>query len=183
MRSLGRDVDINGQTVSLKLNQLYAEQKKFLLLEIETPVLEAEQDQLIAEATAKFRSIESEQVISTTTRSVARVIADKARVENSLNKPVMIAAIDFIGNERNLAATALRDQGKIEESKAAFNLNCIDIQAWGTKLDSAYLLQEAGYNRDDAEKVDTPAWRFKRKAIQQRANSKISQNPGYRSQD
>ena len=183
VRSLGRDVDINGQTVSLKLNQLYAEQKKFLLLEIETPVLEAEQDQLIAEATAKFRSIESEQVISTTTRSVARVIADKARVENSLNKPVMIAAIDFIGNERNLAATALRDQGKIEESKAAFNLNCIDIQAWGTKLDSAYLLQEAGYNRDDAEKVDTPAWRFKRKAIQQRANSKISQNPGYRSQD
>ncbi|MEM9081312.1 MAG: VWA domain-containing protein [Verrucomicrobiota bacterium] len=183
VRSLGRETDINGQAVSLRLNQLYAEQEKFLLLEVETPVREANQDQLIADATLSFRSVDSEKTVTATTRSVARVTADKTQIEQSLNKSVMIAAVDFIANERNLAATKLRDQGKIQEAKDAFIGNSRFLEVQAATLDSEELAKEADFNRDDALKVDSPEWSIKRKSIQQRANSKVSQNKGYRSKD
>ena len=183
VRSLGREVEIKGQTVTLNLNQLYAEQEKFLLLEVETPELKADQDQVIANAQLTFNKVNSKEKVTTSTRSVVRVTADKALAEKSLNKSVMVATIDFIANERNLAATQLRDEGKIEEAKQAFIGNSATVNAWAVKLESDHLLQEAAYNMDDAEKVDTSDWGFKRKAIQQRANSKVSQNRGYRSKD
>lgn len=183
VRSLGRQSNIVGQTVTVTFNQLYAEQDKFLLLEVETPNLAQGQDQLIAQSELSYYDLLANKTVAASTRSVARITDNETLVTNSLNKSVMITAVDFLANERNLAATRLRDEGKILEARDAFNSNSLTVQEWATKLDSDYLAKEAAYNRDDAKKVDTAEWGLKRKAIQQRANSKVSQNKGYRSKN
>ena len=183
IRSLGRDADISGQTVSLSLNQLYAEQEKFLLLEVETLNLKADSDKLIAEASLTFLSTNSEEAITMATRSVARVTAEGVQVEQSLNKEVMIAAVDFIANDRNRAAILLCDEGKVEEAKEALLYNSDYLNSNAFLLDSKKLAAEAFLNRNDALEVDSENWGTQRKVMTQRDNSKVSQNEGYRSKD
>lgn len=183
VRSLGRESNIVGQTVSVTFNQLYAEQNKFLLLEVETPAIEAEQDQLIAKTEVSYFDLIKNKTAKSVTQSVARYTTNKTLAEKATNREVMIAVIDFIANEKNLAAVQLRDEGKIEEAKAAFGDNSFTLREWSTRLDSPHLAKEALYNEDDAKKVDSLEWGDKRKAIQQRANFKVTQNRGYRSKD
>ena len=54
VRTLGRQSNIVGQTVTVTFNQLYAEQNKFLLLEVEAPARDGDQDQLIANSKVSY---------------------------------------------------------------------------------------------------------------------------------
>lgn len=183
VRSLGRDAEISGQSVRVSFNQLFAKQEKFLLLEVESPALADGRDQAIATATLRYRGLDGEQRRLDGTRSVARVSADAARVEQSMNREVMVAAVDFIANERNRTAVQLRDAGKVEEARDLLYGNSRYLQEQAEVLESEKLALEAAYNSDDARKVESDDWGVKRKAMSQRWNSKVSQNDGYRSQD
>lgn len=183
VRSLGRQSHIVGQTISVTFNQLYAEQNKFLLLEVETPALKGEQDQLIAKTEISYFDLSKNEIAKASSRSVARVTYDKELVETSENRNVMISVVDFIANERSLAAVKLRDEGKIEEAKILIEENRIELPIFAEKYDSDALQKEADRNHDDYAKIDTAAWGAKRKSMRQRQNEKITQNSGYRSKD
>ncbi|MGJ8724783.1 MAG: vWA domain-containing protein [Roseibacillus sp.] len=183
VRSLGRTSNIVGQTVTVTFNQLYAEQDKFLLLEVETPSLEGEQDQLIANTEVSYFDLSKNETAKAATQSVARITNDKALVEKSANRDVMVAVVDFIANEKNLAAVKLRDEGKVQEAKDVLMGNSLYLKENATKWSSEELAKEATRNIDDYAKVDTAAWGEKRKAMTQRQNEKVSGNSGYRSKD
>lgn len=183
VRALGRDADINGQSITVSFNQLYAEQNKFLLLEVETPSREANQDLLVATAEVKFRDLTSQENSSSKTRTVARIVEDKERVATSANREVMIAATSFIATERSTAAVKLRDEGKIEEAKIIITENRAELARSAKKWDSTELATQAEYQVSDLEEVDSPQWEGKRKAMIQRRNERVSQNRGYRSKD
>ena len=104
-------------------------------------------------------------------------------VEKSENRNVMISVVDFIANERSLAAIKLRDEGKIEEAKVIITENRIELPIFAKKYGSERLRLEAERNDDDFAKIDTPAWGEKRKSMTQRQNEKTTQNKGYRSKD
>lgn len=183
VRSLGRESNIVGQTVTVTFNQLYAEQNKFLLLEVETPNLESEQDQLVAKAEVNYFDLSTNKTTKIATQSVARYTNDKALVEKSANREVMIAVVDFIANEKNLAAVQLRDEGKIKEAKQALEGNAFYLQENAVKWSSEELEVEAALNIDDSAKIDTAEWGFKRKSMTQRQNEKVTQNRAYRTKD
>ena len=183
VRSLGRQSNIVGQTVTVTFNQLYAEQNKFLLLEVETPARDGEQDQLIANSKVSYFDLSTNETSKAATQSVARVTNDKALVEMSANRNVMIAVVDFIANEKNLAAVKLRDDGKVQAAKDLLQGNFIYLKENAAKWSSDELAQEASRNEDDYAQVDTAAWGEKRKAMTQRQNEKVSQNSAYRSKD
>ena len=183
VRSLGRESNIIGQSVTVTFNQLYAEQNKFLLLEVETAPRDGEQDQLIANSEVSYFDLSKNETAKAATQSVARVTNDKAMVEKSANRSVMIAVVDFIANEKNLAAVKLRDEGKVKEAKEALGANYRYLDGESKKWDSSVLAKEAFRNQDDFAQVDTATWGEKRKAMTQRQNEKVSQNEAYRSKD
>jgi Ca-activated chloride channel family protein len=183
VRALGRKADIDGQTVTVSFNQLYAEQDKFLLLEIETPASESSQDLLIAEAKVRYQDLVSEKSSEATVRNVARVVEDKERVAQSANREVMIAATGFLATERSAAAVKLRDEGKVEEAKVVIRENRITLEKEAKVWDSEELAKQALYNQSDLEEVDGANWGAKRKSMIQRRNEKVTQNKGYRSKD
>lgn len=184
VRSLGLESNISGQSVSVSFNQLYAEQNKFLLLEIETPTLETEQDQLIAKAEVTYFDLSNNKTTKAHSQSVARYSKDQAIVKKSRNREVMITAVDFIANEKNLAAIKLRDEGKIEEAKTALYDNQTYLNENAKIWDSSELAEEAVLNWNDAHTVENNSkWGLKRKAMRQRGNSKVSGNEAYRSKD
>lgn len=183
VRSLGRDADITKQTVSLKLNQLYAKQEKFLLLEVETPTLESNNDLLIADASLTYRNLKSEEKVTAQTRSVARITSDQVQLESSINREVMITAVDFIANDKNELAIQLRDEGKVKEAQVLLLGNQTYLENQASLWNSRKLAEEAALNCHDAHQVDTANWGDKRKAMTQRSNSKVTQNSGYRSKN
>lgn len=184
VRSLGLESNISGQSVSVSFNQLYAEQNKFLLLEIETPAHETEQDQLIAKAEVNYFDLSKNKTAKAHSQSVARYSKESTMVKKSQNREVMITAVDFIANEKNVAAIKLRDEGKIEEAKIALLKNRAYLNDNAKTWNSSELANEAALNYRDANTVtDNSKWGAKRKAMRQRGNSKVSRNEAYRSKD
>ena len=54
IRVLGREADITGQTVTTYLNQVYGDQEKYVLLEVEVPAGRAGTERNIAEVNVAY---------------------------------------------------------------------------------------------------------------------------------
>jgi hypothetical protein len=79
----------------------------------------------------------------------------------------MVAVVSQFGVERNEAATALRDEGKIEESREAFRANSAYLKKESEKLNDVRLRQDADSNYEASENLDEKGWVRERKQQQE----------------
>ena len=129
VRVLGREADIRGQEVTVTMNQLYARQEKYVLLEVEIPEGAAETDASVAEVQLSCINAISKSEDKITSRSVARRASDAALVTASTNKVVLVDVAKFIGSEKEALAVKLNDEGKHEEAIKAYSA----AAAWCTQ--------------------------------------------------
>ena len=93
--------------------------------------------------------------------------ADPGAVERARSREVAVEVVRQIGAEQNLAATALRDEGKLKEARVAFEANAQFLQQNAVELQDEELSLEAESNKDAGESVDDDAaWKRERKAQQ-----------------
>jgi len=59
IRVLNLDSEINGQTVIVTMNQLYSEQEKYVLLEVEIPATKAGKSREIAEVKVSYTNMQT----------------------------------------------------------------------------------------------------------------------------
>lgn len=109
IRVLGREVEIQGDKVSVRLNQLYSEQEKYILLELEIPSKPAIQQQIIASVAVVYRHLGaqitgrlSQQIVATFTHFRQSVKAETQ---------VMTAVMEQLAVIQNKRAVQLRDAG------------------------------------------------------------------------
>lgn len=184
VRALGRDVEIQGQTVSWSYNQVYAEQEKFLLLEVESIPQKADTDQLVATAKVDYLDAVAKKEESTSTRAVSRILSAESEVEIQQNREVMIAVVAALATEKSELAVKLRDEGKIKEAQIVITENRDELEKQAVNLSCHDLHLEADRNGFDNEALlDDRAWTTRRKAVKQRGNVSRSQNRAYRSVD
>ncbi len=88
-------------------------------------------------------------------------------VEQRRNRDVMVAVASQIGAERNELATALRDEGKIEESREAFRANSAYLEKEAEKLNDTRLKLDAVSNYEASENLDEKGWVRERKQQQE----------------
>lgn len=128
VRLLGREGEITGNTVNVKLNQLYANQEKYVLLEVLPAKGKADQQQVLADIQVSYNNMASqrqenydEKVDIAYTKSVAAV--QKAQVDEIvIDSAVQKAAIE---NER---AIQLMDEGKMDEAADVLKANASSFQ-------------------------------------------------------
>jgi Ca-activated chloride channel family protein len=165
VRLLGIDGEINGQEVLVQLNQLYSEQEKYVLLEVEVPGSTAMQIQPIAEVEVAYANMETK----TTDRlgSAISVHFDESAevVEERTNIKVMTECVLQIANVRNVLALVLRDQGKTQQAKALLETNCEFLSTNAQKLESEKLQKRAIDNRQQSENLDHDNWKRARKQM------------------
>jgi len=184
VRALGRDVEIQGQTVSWSYNQVYAEQEKFLLLEVESIPQKADTDQLVATAKVDYLDAVAKKEESTSTRAVSRILSAESEVEIQQNREVMIAVVAALATEKSELAVKLRDEGKIKEAQIVITENRDELEKQAVNWSCYDLHLEADRNGSDNEALlDDRAWTTRRKAVKQRGNVSRSQNRAYRSVD
>lgn len=165
VRLLSGDGTIQGQNVTLRLPQLYGEQSRFFLLEIEVPSGADSTARDVAEVTAAFRNMiaESSQELSAKTR--VGYSQDEQRLAADRNDDIVARAVLLIANEANKRATNLRDAGQIQEARELLINNASFLKKNAVELGSTELDLSCENNLRQADLLDEKNWNFNRKRM------------------
>ena len=168
VRLLGRDGDIIGQQVVVRLNQLYAGEEKFALLEVEVAPGEVGGTQKIASVTAAYGNLLSRQTDALTGAAFVRFVGSAAEAERAIDQTVMVRAVELIASEQSRLAVVLNDQGKTGEAERVLRDNAAWLdQNWQLyKAPSLKQLQQQ--NLEDSKNLAPDDYRRQRKVMRKR---------------
>ena len=144
VRVLGSEAQIDGQSVTFSLNQLCAKQQRSLLLEVEVPAGQGDQDVNIADVSVSYIDAASGSKQTASNRSVARRVDDPALVTNSTNKSVLEDVAVFIATEKEALAVKLNDEGRHAEAMKAYGDAVVWTAQQGKDLSSEKLIEING---------------------------------------
>ena len=139
VRALGREADIAGQNVTFYLNQLYSQQERYLVLEVELPPGPAGSSREVAAVDVTYANMASKTADHLTGSTSVAYTDSPVEVEAGVNAAVMTAAVYQIGAEQNVLAMRLRDQGKVEEGIRVLQQNAAYLDSNAVKLKSEKL--------------------------------------------
>ncbi|MBW7984584.1 vWA domain-containing protein [Enterobacillus tribolii] len=171
VRLLGRDGEIRGNTVTVKLNQLYANQEKYVLLEVIPPKGSNDQNKPLADVSVNYNNLSTnkkdtynEQVAVRYTRSaetVKQALVEDVVVDSAIQK----AAVE---NER---AIKLMDEGKMAEAKEVLNQNAVALESLPVSKPEARMKaqQNAEASKVLVEKMDTDSREAVRKSVKEKS--------------
>jgi len=166
VRTLGRDAGIDGQTVATSLNQLYSEQMKYLLLEVELPPQAAGAEMMVATVGVSYANMATKTTDKLESTVSVRASDDPAAVKVKVNAEVMAAAAHQIGADQNRLAVRLRDEGKVEEAREVLIRNAEELARKAEELGSKEL---DDYSKTNSSAVvswfDEGLWNQKRKTM------------------
>lgn len=117
LRILGRDGTILGQTVRTNMSQLYSEQEKFVLIEVEVPAGKAKQEITLADVSVVYQNMQSRKQDRLADNMKLAYSDSKEDVKRALNRKVEASATRQVANEVSKEALRLRDSGKVQEAK------------------------------------------------------------------
>jgi Ca-activated chloride channel family protein len=180
VRTMNVESEITGQRVIVKINQLYSEQEKYALLEIEVPPGKVGQSRPIADVKISYANMQTK----TTDRlsSSIQVVFSKsvAEVEKRANVKVKIACVLQIANKRNELATALRDKGDVEGARKLLIGNG-DYLRYNAELFLCPSLEtRAVDNYFQSEKLSEKDWQRNRKAMREQQNADLNSQKLYK---
>ncbi len=117
LRILGRDGSILGQTVRTNMSQLYSEQEKFVLIEVEVPAGKAKEEISLADVSVAYQNMKSKKQDRLADKMKLAYSDSKQEVQRALNRKVEVTATKQVANEASKEALRLRDSGKLQEAK------------------------------------------------------------------
>ncbi len=167
VRVLNLDAEINGQQVIAQLNQLYSEQEKYLMLEVEVPATKAGKSRDVAEVRISYANLQTKTTDRLTSAVSANFTQSLAEVEAKLNAHVCACAVLQISNVQNKLATALRDQGDIEGARKVLLENSRYLGENADKYNADILQARCADNLDQAKNLSGPEWARYRKAMRE----------------
>lgn len=169
VRLLGRDGTILGQTVTTRMNQLYSEQEKYVLIEVEVPAGKAKQEKGLADVNVAYQNMHTRKQDSLADYMKVAYSESTDDVQGALNKAVVQSATKQLANEASKKALHLRDAGKRDEARQVLQESASFISdkaadlggSYGAELES--LSEEVSQNADII--VEDKEWNQNRKSI------------------
>jgi Ca-activated chloride channel family protein len=139
VRVVGREADISGRNVNLSLNQLYSNQEKYMILEVEVPAGKDGRAQDIASVEVAYANMATHTTDKLKNSVAIRYTESVRVVEEKTNKDTAADAVLQTVTEFNGRARALRQQGKVEEAREMFVTNSYLLKAAASRLKSKKL--------------------------------------------
>lgn len=179
VRLLGREGEIKGNTVTVKLNQLYSNQEKYVLLEVIPAKGSDAQTKLLADVNVRYDNLSTKHVdtvnqkvnlrYSQLAKEVSAAQVDEVLVDSAIQK----AAIE---SDR---AVKLMDEGRISEAKEVLSQNAAELESLPVNAAPAKQKAEssAQIHKDLMNKIDNDSKASSRKALtEQNYNTKTQKN-------
>ena len=179
LRVLGRQAEINGQTVIAQFNQIYSQQQKYVLLEIEVAAGAANSTRDIAEVSVSYANMATKTTDSLTNRIATRFSKEKTELLASVDRDVMVACVSQIANDNAKLAVSLRDEGKIEEARELFISNGQYLTTNAAAYAAPELETYGKQQRETSQKLEAKDWGTSRKDVRS-YNNYIDQQQTFR---
>jgi Ca-activated chloride channel family protein len=185
-RVLGREADISGSRVTLKLNQLQAETERYVVLELTPPSGTTTADSDVASIDVSYVDLGTGSQGSVKADVKARFSEDAKEAEASIHKTVMSQVAEQVATENGERAVDLRDKGdvagarKVLEDNASYLNSQKDALGFGTAAAPAASISTLdkleAKSRDAADNLEGESWDRTRKAMRQdQHKSKVQQ--------
>ncbi len=178
VRVLGQDAEISGQNVLIQLNQLYAEQERFILMEVEVPATASDATRSIADVTVTYANMCSKTNEKITATTSVKFDGNPGECTASKNKDVQEKWVLLEANRQSLLATKLRDAGKVEEARKLLFANDGFLRTNARQLNSKILRFQATTNEFQALNIDKD-WKKTRKLMVRDQQALQNQASGY----
>ena len=176
IRILGRDGSIEGNRVTLKLNQLQSENERYVVVELQAPEGRSEGAAEIADVRVDYVDLDKDaSPAHVEARPAVHFSKSPKEVEDGLNKAVMSQVAAQIATEKSEKAVELRDKGDIAGARKALEDNATYIkrsyETYGSGAAAAptasigMLNELEKQSREAAANLDEDNWNRTRKAM------------------
>jgi Ca-activated chloride channel family protein len=188
IRILGRDGEIEGNRITLKLNQLQSENERYVVVELQAPEGRGEGPSEIADVRVDYVDLDKDgKRARVEARANVRFSKNAKDVEDGLNKAVMSQVAAQIATETSEKAVELRDKGDIAGARKALEDNASYIkrsyEQYGSGVAPAPTAAIGALNelekqsREAAGSLDADNWARTRKSMRSdQHKSKVQQS-------
>ncbi len=166
LRVLGRAATIEHDAVIISLNQLYREQEKYILLELQIPATPIPARHLLATVEVSYYDLTTHRQQTLQAPVEATFTASESDSKESIQVNVMATVIEQLALTKNQLAVKLRDQGQVEEAREVLLETAAFVKEQAAKYD-LNLAQLTDLNVADAQYLEGPHWNRQRKAMRQ----------------
>lgn len=123
VRVLGNEAEINGQEIVTRLAQIYSEQDRHVVIEVELPANESAAKLHLADVNVTYANMKSHESDKLTGKTVVSFSDDAKKVEGSLNSDVLADVVALVSSEQNKLATRFLDEGNLTGCRLVLNKN------------------------------------------------------------
>lgn len=142
VRVLGNASDINGQQIVTRLAQIYSNQKKHLVIEVEIPASEVDSRRELANVSVSYTNMKSGVTDRLSNNASVRFSNTASEIEKSLNQSVKADVVALISSENNKLATKYLDEGNVMRCREVLQENVDYLKANGVLLGNDKRLKE-----------------------------------------
>lgn len=157
LRVLDQDAEIRGSQVSIFFNQMYAAQKKTLLLEVELQAGVQGSSMEVAQVSLAYQDPLSGKMENQSQAADVRFSVDPNKVRQATYKPAVVEAAKAKANMASKDALKLRDQGDYQAAGAVMQKSLEEMSTLGETLDIPELTEESKGMKKEAEVLSAPA--------------------------
>jgi len=165
IRVLGNDSDITGQNIVTRLSQIYSEQNRHVVIELEVPPGEDAAKLDLATVVVTYANMKSHEEDRLTAAASLTFSSDAAKVQKSINNKVLADVVVLESSERSKLATKYLDEGNfaacrmcLEDNVKNLTINALKCPSENDKLSALVRqnqwqldqLQTATSNKDAA---------------------------------
>ncbi|MDA1229484.1 MAG: VWA domain-containing protein [Planctomycetota bacterium] len=159
VRVLGNSADINGQSVITRLSQVYSDQQKYLVVEVEIPAdlahaavdasgTEIAKPSQLASVSVSYVNMVSERTETLQGEVSISFSSSDEKVKASINNKVMADVVALVASEQNKMATDLLDRGDLEGCRRSLEENALFLNTNADAYNCPSLKELAELNLD-----------------------------------
>ena len=116
-RVMGREAEISGNRVTLKMTQMQSDNERYVVIEAQVPAGAAPGDASVAEVEMEYLDLDTNAKATAQASVRAKITTDEKEAAASLNKPVMSQVTEQVATENSEKSVELRDKGDIAGAK------------------------------------------------------------------
>lgn len=183
VRVLGNAADINGQTIVSRLSQVYCDQQKYVVVEVEIPeslakvTAETSDPSLqLAKVEVAYTNMCSHQRDTLSGEIGVRFSASEEVVKASRENDVMADVVALIASEQNRYATELLDKGDLKRCREVLTGNSEYLRRYAVELNCPSLEKLAVSNDDQGKQLEEARDNLSPSAILSRKAQRAFQN-------
>lgn len=167
VRLLNRNGDIYEDEVIISLNQLYSNQKQYIILEVEVDPERAGTKKDAAKVTVQYLNMANREIMVVDKNAAISFTDTEEAQNNAANAETLADAVLLKATDNNLLALNLRESGDIEGAKELLLNNADFLKFYGEELDDQGLLDYAQKNVLDSENLLEEDWAVQKKQMRE----------------